>query len=93
MNKSELVDAVAEASGESKSAVSSVLDALESTVTDAVASGDKVSLPGFLTFERGHRAARQGKNPQTGEALTIKASNVAKVKVGSKFKEKVAATT
>ena len=93
MNKSELVEAVAEASGESKSAVSGVLDALEATVTDAVANGDKVSIPGFLTFERGHRAARTGKNPQTGEALQIKAANVAKVKVGSKFKEKVAKTT
>jgi DNA-binding protein HU-beta len=93
MNKSDLVGAIAEASGESKSSVSAVLDAFESTVTDAVASGDKVSLPGFLTFERGHRAARTGKNPQTGEALQISASNVAKVKVGSKFKDKVAATT
>jgi DNA-binding protein HU-beta len=93
MNKSELVDAVAEACGESKSAVSGMLDAFEATVTDAVANGDKVSIPGFLTFERGHRAARTGKNPQTGEALQIKASNVAKVKVGSKFKEKVGATT
>jgi DNA-binding protein HU-beta len=93
MNKSELVDAVAEATGESKSAVSGMLDAFEATVTDAVASGDKVSIPGFLTFERGHRAARTGKNPQTGEPLEIAAANVAKVKVGSKFKDKVAATT
>ena len=93
MNKSDLVGAIAEASGESKTAVSAVLDAFEATVTDAVASGDKVSLPGFLTFERGHRAARTGKNPQTGEPLQISAANVAKVKVGSKFKEKVAATT
>lgn len=93
MNKTELVSAIADASGESKSAVSSVLDAFEATVTDAVAEGDKVSLPGFLTFERGHRAARQGKNPQTGEPLQISAANVAKVKVGSKFKEKVQKTT
>ncbi len=93
MNKSDLVGAIAEASGQTKSAVAEVIDAFEATVTDAVAGGDKVSLPGFLTFERGHRAARTGKNPQTGEALEIKAANVAKVKVGSKFKEKVAATT
>ncbi len=93
MNKSDLVGAIAEASGESKAAVGAVLDAFEATVTDAVASGDKVSLPGFLTFDRGHRAARTGKNPQTGAPLQIKAANVAKVKVGSKFKEKVAATT
>lgn len=93
MNKTDLIGAIADASGESKTAVASVLDAFEATITDAVAGGDKVSLPGFLTFERGHRAARTGKNPQTGEALQIKAANVAKVKVGSKFKEKVAATT
>lgn len=93
MNKTDLIGAIADASGESKTAVSSMLDAFEAAVTDAVAGGDKVSLPGFLTFERGHRAARTGKNPQTGEPLQIKAANVAKVKVGSKFKEKVAATT
>ncbi len=93
MNKSDLVGAIAEASGESKATVGSVLDAFEATVTEVVAGGDKVSLPGFLTFDRGHRAARTGKNPQTGEPLQIKAANVAKVKVGSKFKEKVAATT
>ena len=69
MNKSELVEAIAQACGESKSSVSGMLDAFEATITDAVAGGDKVSLPGFLTFERGHRAARTGKNPQTGEAL------------------------
>ncbi len=93
MNKSDLVGAIAEASGQTKTAVSEMMDAFEATVTDAVARGDKVSLPGFLTFERGHRAARTGKNPQTGAPLQIKAANVAKVKVGSKFKEKVAATT
>lgn len=93
MNKTELVAAVAESTGESKAAVAAVVDSLEATITDAVAKGDKVSLPGFLTFDRGHRAARTGKNPQTGAPLQIPAANVAKVKVGSKFKEKVAATT
>ncbi len=93
MNKSDLVGAIAEASGQTKTAVAEMMDAFEATITDAVARGDKVSLPGFLTFERGHRAARTGKNPQTGAPLQIKAANVAKVKVGSKFKEKVAATT
>lgn len=93
MNKTELIGAIAEASGESKTAVAAVLEAFEATVTNAVTAGDKIALPGFLTFERGHRAARTGKNPQTGEALQIKAANVAKVKVGSKFKEKVASST
>ncbi len=93
MNKSELVDAIAAKADESKSTVSAVLDAFEETVTDSVAKGEKITLTGFLTFDRGHRAARTGKNPQTGEPLQIQAANVAKVKVGSKFKEKVAATT
>ena len=93
MNKSDLVGAIADASGQTKTAVAEMIDAFEATVTDAVARGDKVSLPGFLTFDRGHRAARTGKNPQTGAPLQIPAANVAKVKVGSKFKEKVAATT
>ena len=93
MNKTDLIGAIADASGESKAAVASMLHAFEATVTDAVAGGDKAPLPGFLPFDRGHRAARTGKNPQTGEPLQIKAANVAKVKVGSKFKEKVPATT
>ena len=93
MNKSDLVGEIAEASGESKAAVGAVLDAFESVVTDAVAKDDKVSLPGFLTFERGHRAARTGKNPPTGEPLQITAANTAKVKVGSKFNDQVAPTT
>lgn len=90
MNKSELVDAIAAKADQSKADVGRMLDAFEDTVTDSVAKGEKISLPGFLTFERGHRAARTGKNPQTGAPLQIPAANVAKVKVGSKFKEKVA---
>ncbi|MDZ7674292.1 MAG: HU family DNA-binding protein [Acidimicrobiales bacterium] len=90
MNKSELVDAIASKADQSKADVGRMLDAFEDTVTDSVAKGEKISLPGFLTFERGHRAARTGKNPQTGAPLQIPAANVAKVKVGSKFKQKVA---
>ena len=90
MNKSELIDSIASRSGQSKDAVGSMLDAFESTVVDAVKSGDKITLPGFLIFEKGHRAARTGKNPQTGETLQISAADVAKVKIGSKFKAAVA---
>ncbi|MBA2279712.1 MAG: HU family DNA-binding protein [Actinomycetota bacterium] len=90
MNKAELIDSIAQRSGQSKDAVNAVLDAFEDVVVDSVKSGDKITLPGFLIFEKGHRAARTGKNPQTGEALEIKASDVAKVKIGSKFKSAVA---
>jgi DNA-binding protein HU-beta len=90
MNKSELIDSIAQRSGQPKDAVNAVLDAFEGVVVDSVKSGDKITLPGFLIFEKGHRAARTGKNPQTGEAIDIKAADVAKVKIGSKFKAAVA---
>jgi DNA-binding protein HU-beta len=89
MNKNELIDAVAAASGESKSAVTAVLDAFEETVIKEVAGGGKVAISGFLSFEKGHRAERQGRNPSTGEAITVPAANTAKVKVGKRFKDAV----
>lgn len=90
MNKSELVSAIADRSGQPANAVSSVLDAFESVVTESVANGDKVSLSGFLTFERSERAARSGRNPATGESIQIAAATVPKVKVGKSFKDAVA---
>jgi len=90
VNKSELIDAVAEASGESKHAVSAVLDAFEETVMKEVAKGDKIALTGFLTFEKGHRAERTGRNPATGATITVPAADVPKVKVGKRFKDAVA---
>jgi DNA-binding protein HU-beta len=89
MNKNELIDAVAAASGESKSAVTAVLDAFEETVIKEVAGGGKVAISGFLSFEKGHRSERQGRNPSTGEAITVPAANTAKVKVGKRFKDAV----
>ena len=90
MNKSELIDSIAEHSGQSKEAVAAVLDGFEATIVNGVKSGDKITLPGFLSFEKGHRAARVGKNPQTGAEIQIAATDVAKVKIGSKFKAAVA---
>ena len=90
MNKNELIDAVAAESGESKAAVSAVLDAFETTVTKNVASGEKIAWTGFLSFEKAHRAARTGRNPATGETINVPAANVPKVKVGKKFKDAVA---
>lgn len=90
MNKAELIDAIAGKADQSKETVSAVLDAFEATIVAGVAGGEKIMLPGFLSFEKGHRAARTGKNPQTGAEIQIAATDVAKVKIGSKFKAAVA---
>lgn len=89
MNKAELVNAVAEKSGQPASAVGAVLQAFEDVVTGAVASGEKVAIPGFLSFERAERAARTGRNPATGAEIQIAAATVPKVKVGKAFKDAV----
>ena len=89
MNKAELVSAVAEKSGQTAAAVGSVLAAFEEVVTGAVAGGEKVQIPGFLSFERSERAARTGRNPATGAEIQIAAATVPKVKVGKSFKDAV----
>jgi DNA-binding protein HU-beta len=89
MNKSELVEAIANGSGVTKADASRVLDTFMATVTDALKSGDQVVLPGFGSFAIGNRSARTGRNPQTGEAIQIKASRVAKFKAGKSLKEAV----
>jgi DNA-binding protein HU-beta len=89
VNKNELIDAVAEACGESKSTVSSVLDAFEETVVKSVARGEKIALTGFLSFEKAHRAERTGRNPATGATITVPAADVPKVKAGKRFKDAV----
>ena len=85
MNRSELA-AVAAESGLSQADVNRTVDALFSVVSGAVASGTKVSIPGWIAFERTHRSARQGRNPQTGETIQIAASYGVKVSAGSKLK-------
>ena len=89
MNKAELVSAIAEKSGQTQSTVGEMLSAFESVVTSAVVGGDKVQIPGFLSFEKSERAARTGRNPATGEEMQIPASTVPKVKVGKSFKDAV----
>lgn len=89
MNKAELVSAVAEKSGQSAAAVGSVLAAFEDVITSTVAGGEKVQIPGFLSFERAERAARTGRNPATGAEIQIAAATVPKVKVGKSFKDAV----
>ena len=86
MTKTELVNALAEKSGLNKSDASKALTATIEVITDALKAGDKVSLIGFGTFSVSERAARTGKNPQTGEAIAISASKAAKFKPGQQLK-------
>jgi len=89
MNKSELIDAVADASGLSKADAGRALDAVVSSVTDALKGGDSVSLIGFGTFSVKERSARTGRNPQTGATINIKASKVPSFKAGKALKDAV----
>ncbi|WP_133130346.1 HU family DNA-binding protein [Legionella yabuuchiae] len=89
MNKSELVETIANRSGVTKATASKVLDLFMETVTDTLKKGDQVVLPGFGSFSTGNRSARTGRNPQTGQTIQIKASRVAKFKAGKSLKEAV----
>ena len=87
MNKAELVAAMAEKAGLSKKDAEKALGAFVESVQDAVKAGDKVSLVGFGTFECRERAAREGRNPQTGAVVKIAASKVPAFKAGKAFKD------
>ena len=89
MNKSELIDAIADSADISKSSASQALDAVVGSVQGALANGDSVSLIGFGTFSVKHRAARTGRNPQTGAEIQIAASNVPSFKAGKALKDAV----
>ena len=90
MNKSELIEAVATAADLSKAAAGNALDAITSVITKAVAKGDTVTLVGFGTFKSSKRAARVGRNPQTGKELKIAATTVPRFTAGAGFKAAVA---
>lgn len=90
MNKSELIDAIAARTDLSKAAAGRVLDVLLDEITNAVAKGDQVALIGFGTFKASERAAREGKNPKTGEKIQIPAATVPKFSAGAAFKQRVA---
>lgn len=89
MNKTELVAAMAENAGLSKKDSEAALKAFIDTVSAQLKKDDKVTLVGFGTFEVSKRAARTGKNPQTGEAITIKASKAPKFKAGKALKDMI----
>ncbi len=89
MNKSELIDLIADSADISKAKAGLALDAFTDGVTKALKKGDSVSLVGFGTYSVKARAARQGRNPQTGATIQIKASNVPGFKAGKALKEAV----
>ena len=87
MNKSELIDMISTESDVSKAAAGRALDAMLNGVTESLLSGDQVTLVGFGTFSVRDRAPRTGRNPQTGEAIQIKAAKVPVFKAGKAFKD------
>ena len=89
MNKSELIDAVASETGLSRADATNATDALLDSIVGALKLGDQVTLVGFGTFSVRARAARSGRNPQTGETIQIKASNSPGFKAGKAFKDAV----
>ncbi len=89
MNKGELVSAMAEKTGLSKKDTEATLNAFTDIVSNALAKKDKIQLVGFGTFEARERAARTGRNPQTGEEIKISASTVPAFKPGKALKDKV----
>ncbi len=87
MNKSELIEAIAQEADISKAAAGKALDGMMNAVTEALKKGDTVTLVGFGTFYVGERAARQGRNPKTGEPLTIAAAKTPKFRAGKALKD------
>ena len=87
MNKSELIEAIAQEAGISKAAAAKALDATTNAVTNALKNGDPVTLVGFGTFYVGERAERQGRNPKTGAPLTIAAAKTPKFRAGKALKD------
>ena len=89
LNKTVLVAKIAAETGQSQAAVSNVLDGLFAAVSETVAAGGKVAIPGWLSFETATTSARTGRNPRTGETIEIPAGKRVKVSVGSKLKAAV----
>jgi len=90
MNKGELIEAITAKANVTKKQADAALTAVLDMITEAVASGDKVTLVGFGSFEPRERQEREGRNPKTGEAMTIPATTVPSFSAGKLFKERVA---
>jgi len=89
MNKAELVAHIAEEAGITKTQANTALDSFVDAVNKTLKKGDKVTLVGFGTFTVSKRQARNGRNPQTGEVIKIKARKVARFKAGKELAEKI----
>jgi DNA-binding protein HU-beta len=89
VNKTELIDAIADRTGVAKSTVDAVIKGMTETIEENVAKGDKISIPGFASFQKVKRAARTGRNPRTGETIQIPASATVKVTAGARLKGSV----
>jgi DNA-binding protein HU-beta len=89
MNKAELIAKIADDAGITKTQANGAVDAFVDAVTKTLKKGDKVTLVGFGTFSVSKRAARNGRNPQTGAVIKIKAKKVAKFKAGKDLSAKI----
>jgi DNA-binding protein HU-beta len=89
MNKAELIDAIASDSGLSKADAKKAIEGFIGTATKALKKGERVALVGFGTFVAADRAARKGRNPQTGKEIKIDAKRVVKFKAGAELAEKI----
>jgi DNA-binding protein HU-beta len=89
VNKTELIESIAQAADISKAAAERALDGTVAAITSSLKQGDMVTLVGFGTFHVGERAARSGRNPRTGETIEIKASRVPKFRAGKALKDAV----
>jgi len=89
MNKTEFIGAIAEKEGLEKKKAEQAVNAVFAGITDVLAAGDKLQVVGFGTFEVRERPEKQGRNPKTGEAITIAASKVPAFKAGKALKEQV----
>ncbi len=89
MNKTQLIDVVATKTGLKKKDAEAAVNAMNEAITEALIAGDKVQLIGFGTYEVKERAAREGRNPKTGETITIAASKTPAFSAGKAFKDAV----
>ena len=89
MNKTELIDAIAVASGVSKADTKKAVEAFFSTVADALKKGDKVSIVGFGSWQVADKEAREARNPRTGEVIKVPAKKVVKFKAGAELADAV----
>jgi DNA-binding protein HU-beta len=89
MNKQDLIDAVSEKTGSTKAVSAAQIDAVLETISQTLIKGDIVQLVGFGSFSTGSRAERKGRNPSTGEEITIAAAKTVKFSAGKAFKDAV----